>query len=78
MISSQIPAADKVKLDITRLDIKSGKTFIKGTANSRSEIGEIIKSLKAVPCFDEVAAGKVSEVAEEKKSFSVTIKTNCF
>ena len=78
MISSQIPAADKVKLDITRLDIKAGKTYIKGTANSRSEIGEIIKSLKAVPCFEKVASGKVSEVAEGKKSFSVTLSTTCF
>ena len=78
MISSQIPAADKVKLDVTRLDIKAGRTFIKGTANSRSEIGEIIKSLKAVSCFDKVTSGKVSEVAEGKKSFSVTLSTNCF
>jgi len=78
MISSQIPASDKIKLDITRLDIKAGKTFIKGTANSRSEIGEIIKALKATPCFDKVASGKVSEVAEGKKSFSVTLSTNCF
>ena len=78
MISSQIPDSEKVKLDITRLDIKAGKTYIKGTANSRSEIGAIINSLKAVPCFDKVAPGKVSEVAEGKKSFSVTFSTTCF
>ncbi len=78
MISVSIPASDKVKLDITRLDIKSGKTFIKGTAHSRSEIGAINNALKALPCFDKVVSGKVSAVAEGKKSFSMTITTNCF
>lgn len=78
MISTSIPASDKVKLDITRLDIKAGKTFIKGTAQTRSEIGEISKALKTLPCFDKLVPGKVSAVADGKKSFTMTITTNCF
>lgn len=78
IISSKVPSSKEVKLDTTRLDIKSGKTFLKGTANSRSAIGEIVSALKAVDCFTHVTSGKVSEVAEGKKAFSITINTKCF
>ena len=78
MISSKIPTGKEVKLDITRLDIKAGKTYLKATANSRSEIGSIVKALKAVDCFEKVTSGKVSAVAEGKKQFSITLSTTCF
>ncbi|MFH1131525.1 MAG: pilus assembly protein PilM [Pseudomonadota bacterium] len=81
LISQKIPKADKVKLDVSRLDIKQGKTYLTGTADSRSAVDEIVKALKEEKCFTEISSGKISEVAEEKKQFSLTITTNpnvCF
>lgn len=78
MLSSTIPSGKEVKLDIAKLDIKPGKTYITGTANSRTEIGEIVKSLEADACVSKVASGKISDVAEGKKQFTLTITTECF
>jgi general secretion pathway protein L len=78
MISTQVPPAEKVKLDVSRLDIKPGKTYLKGTADSRSAIGDIVKALEKNPCFSKVASGTISEVAEGKKQFTLTVTTECF
>jgi hypothetical protein len=78
MISRNVPASKKLKLDIARMDIKPGKTFIKGTADSRTQIGGMVKALEAVECFTNVTSGKISEVAQEKKQFTLTIDTDCF
>lgn len=78
LLSQQTPASDEVKLDITRLDIKQGKTFIKGTADTRSAVGDIAKALEKDTCFSKVVTGKISDVAEGKKQFSLTITTDCF
>ncbi len=78
MISGSVPGGEKVKLDLLNLDIKPGKTYIKGTADTRTQIGEIVKSLEAISCFEKVVSGKISGVADEKKQFTLTIKTKCF
>ena len=77
-LSREIPGADKVKLDLTKLDIKPGKTFLKGTADTRSAIGDIAKALEKNPCFSKVTTGKISGVSEGKKQFTLTINTECF
>ncbi|MCC6750802.1 MAG: pilus assembly protein PilM [Deltaproteobacteria bacterium] len=78
LISNNVPSAKAVKLDVTRLDIKPGKAYLTGTADSRSAIGEVVKALKDVKCFSDVATGTISEVGGEKKQFSLTITTSCF
>lgn len=79
LISETVPARGKVQLDIKRLDIEAGKTRLRGTADSRAAVGKIIEALNQVPCFsDGVKAGRISEVAEGKKEFSLDIMTKCF
>ena len=77
-LSRTIPGGDTVKLDISRLDIKPGKTYIKGTADSRSSVGDIVKALEKHECFSKVGTGKISDVSDGKKQFSLTIDTECF
>ncbi|MCK5798088.1 MAG: hypothetical protein KAI47_12925 [Deltaproteobacteria bacterium] len=78
MVSEYVPGKDAVKLDISRIDIKATKTYLRGTADSLSSVGEVVKGLKAVKCFKDVTSGKISGVADGKKEFSVTINTTCF
>jgi type IV pilus assembly protein PilM len=78
MLSTEAPPAAKVKLDITRLEIKPGKTYVKGTADSRSAVDDIVKQLEKNKCFSKIATGTISEVSEGKKQFSLTMDTPCF
>ncbi len=78
MLSTEAPPAAKVKLDITRLEIKPGKTYLKGTADSRSAVDDIVKQLEKNPCFSKIATGTISDVSEGKKQFSLTMDTPCF
>ena len=78
MLSKGIPGGDKVKLDLNRLDIKPGKTYLKGTADSRSAVDDIVTALEKNDCFSQIAKGKISNVSEGKKQFSLTITTKCF
>jgi general secretion pathway protein L len=77
-LSVDIPGTDKVKLDITKLEIKQGKTYLTGTADSRSAVGDIVKALEKNKCFSKVGTGTISDVSEGKKQFSLTITTSCF
>jgi general secretion pathway protein L len=78
LLSTNIPGADKVKLDVTRLEIKPGKTYITGTADTRSAVGDIVKGLEKDRCVQKVSTGTISDVSEGKKQFSLTITTECF
>ena len=77
-LSSEVPSGEKVKLDVTRLEIKPGKTFVTGTADTRSAIGDVVSGLQKNKCFSKVATGTISDVADGKKQFSLTINTDCF
>jgi len=77
-LSREIPGADKIKLDIIRLDIKPGKTYLKGTADTRSAVDDIVKGLEKNPCFSKVTSGKISDVSDGKKQFTLTMDTECF
>lgn len=78
LLSKRVPAKDEVQIDVTRLDIRSGKTQLRGVANSGSAVGKIIKSLEQADCFADVSSGRVSETGDGKKQFSLTITTKCF
>ena len=77
-IAERLPRSDKVQIEISRLDIKSKKTYLKGTANSQSSVGKLVSALKEVDCFSEVSSGKISTDADGKKTFSITMTTGCF
>jgi len=78
MLSRQIPGRDKIKLDLSRLDIKPGKTYLKGTADSRSAVDDMVSALSKDQCLSKIAKGRISNVSEGKKQFSLTITTSCF
>jgi hypothetical protein len=78
LISQKVPNGEKIKLDITRLDIKPGKTYLKGTADSRGAIGSVVEALKQETCFEEVSSGTIAEVSGGKKEFTLTMQTRCF
>src|SRR5262249_17491649 len=83
-ISRAVPSGEKVKLDVTELDIKSKKTFIKGTTDSASAVDDIASALAKVKCFesekgDSVQKGPVTNVVgqQDLKQFSLTIASKC-
>ncbi len=76
-ISKKIPPADRIKLDISELDIKAKKTFIKGTVDSATAVDEIAEKLKEIDCYDEVTKGTVTEVAEDAKQFTLNVGAKC-
>ncbi|MCA9666748.1 MAG: pilus assembly protein PilM [Myxococcales bacterium] len=78
MLSRDIPKEEGVTIDVTRLDIKSGKTYLKGTADSQTSVGKMVNALKANPCFKDVSTGKISTVSDGKKQFTVNLATKCF
>ncbi|MCU1277754.1 MAG: cell division protein FtsA [bacterium] len=61
-ISHHVPSADKGKLDITELDIKPKKTYIKGTVETAAQFDELAEELKKIECFEHIEKGKVSTV----------------
>jgi Tfp pilus assembly PilM family ATPase len=76
-ISSHIPPADKVQVDIEDLDIKAKKTTMKGTIDSAAAVDEIVANLKGVECFEEISKGPISEVSGGAKQFSLAIVSKC-
>ncbi|HEX4457945.1 MAG TPA: pilus assembly protein PilM [Polyangia bacterium] len=89
-ISHHVPAPDKTKLDITELDIKPKKTYIKGTAETAAQVDDLVAELKKIECFGSIETGKISSVTappsgekkegdkpEELKQFTLDITTSC-
>ena len=79
-ISRKTPPSSKVTLDVRKLNIRSRKVTIKGTAASASEVEEFVTALKKIPCFKTVKPGTTTEVGsgEEKKSeFTINVESEC-
>lgn len=89
-ISKHVPAGDKGKLDITQLEIKPKKTYMKGTVETAAQVDDLVAELKKIDCFENIETGKISTVtappsgdnptgekARELKQFDLTITTTC-
>lgn len=76
-ISTRIPPADKVKIDIDDLEIRSKKASIKGTIDSAAAVDEIVAKLKEIECFEDISKGPISEVSGGAKQFSLAITSKC-
>jgi general secretion pathway protein L len=72
-ISRKVPAREQIKLDITEIDIRPKKVFIKGTVDSAGAVDEMVTKLKEIEWFDEITKGPISEVSGGAKSFTLTI-----
>jgi general secretion pathway protein L len=76
-ISRRVPPADKIKLDITDLEIKPKKVFIRGTVETAAAVDELQEKLEEAECFEEVTKGPVVGVSGGAKSFTLTIASKC-
>jgi Tfp pilus assembly PilM family ATPase len=76
-ISTHIPPADTVQIDIDDLEIRSKKTSIKGTIDSAAAVDEIVAKLKEIECFEEISKGPITEVSGGAKQFSLNITSKC-
>ncbi|MDB4979290.1 MAG: cell division protein FtsA, partial [Myxococcales bacterium] len=76
-ISRRTPPADKVKIDVTELEIRPKKTYIKGTVDSAAAVDELAGKLKEIECFEEITKGAITEVSGGAKQFTLTIASKC-
>lgn len=89
-ISRHVPTGDKGKLDITELEIKPKKTYMKGTVETAAQFDDLYNELAKIDCFEHIEKGKLSSVTakpsgdnptdekpRELKQFDLTITTTC-
>jgi general secretion pathway protein L len=76
-ISRRLPAADKIKLDITQLDIAPKKAAIRGTVDSAAARDEMVTKLSEIDCFENISKGPISELSDGTKQFVLNINSKC-
>jgi general secretion pathway protein L len=76
-ISRHLPPADKIKLDITEIDIKAKKGVIRGTVDSAAAVGDMVMALKQMECFEDIAQGAINDVSGGAKQFVLNITSKC-
>ena len=76
-ISRKVPSDDEIVLDISELDIRPKKTFIKGTVDSATAVDEIAEKLKEIDCYEDVTKGSVTEVSGDAKQFTLSVASKC-
>jgi Tfp pilus assembly PilM family ATPase len=75
--ASKPAAGGGIKLDVSELEIRPKKTFLKGTVDTGAAVDEIAAKLKEIDCFDEVTKGAITEVSGGAKQFTLTIGAKC-
>ncbi|MGM0596757.1 MAG: hypothetical protein ACQES9_06930 [Myxococcota bacterium] len=69
-----------IALDITKIQIRTGKVKISGVVDSAEDVDGIIQGLKRISCLEEIKTGKIKSIGEgenEKRQFSLDIKMDC-
>jgi len=66
-----------IKLDVSELEIRPKKTFMKGTVDTAAAVDEMAAKLKEIDCFDEVNKGSITEVSGGAKQFTLTVSAKC-
>jgi Tfp pilus assembly PilM family ATPase len=69
--------SDGIKLDVSELEIRPKKTFIKGTVDTAKAVDDIAAKLKEIDCFEDVSKGAITEVSGGAKQFTLTIGAKC-
>ena len=70
-------AGGAIKLDISELEIRPKKTFMKGTVDTAAAVDEMAAKLKEIDCFEEVTKGAITEVSGGAKQFTLTVGAKC-
>ena len=79
-ISKKMPSAERIKLDVTKLEIRPKKTTITGTIDSGAAVDEVISKLREIECFNEpdaIGKGSVTGVSGGAKQFTLNIASKC-
>jgi hypothetical protein len=76
-ISRRMPSAERIKVDITELDIRPKKTTMQGTVDSAAAVDEMVGRLKEIECFEEITKGPITEVSGGAKRFTLSIASKC-
>jgi len=76
-ISQRMPGPDEVTIDLTELDIREKKTYMKGLIDSVASVDKVVDELETFDCFGEMAKGAITEVSGGEKQFTLTIKSSC-
>ncbi len=77
-ISRALPERDKIKLDITELEIKAKKISLKATVASAKELETLEAALKTLKCIGDIQKGKMTAgVGPDEKQFTMTIAHSC-
>jgi len=71
------PPPGTIKLDVSELEIRPKKTFMKGTVDTAAAVDEMAAKLKEIDCFEEVNKGAITEVSGGAKQFTLTIGAKC-
>jgi type IV pilus assembly protein PilM len=70
-------ASGEIKLDVSELDIRPKKMFMKGTVDTAKAVDDIAAKLKEIDCVEEVNKGAITEVAGGAKQFTLNIGSKC-
>jgi len=77
-ISKVLPEKDKVKLDITELEIRAKKISLKATVGSAKEAELLEAALKQIKCIGDIQTGRMTAgMNAEEKQFTMTIAHSC-
>jgi type IV pilus assembly protein PilM len=76
-VPSAAPAGDGIRLDVSELDIRPKKTFIKGTVDTAKAVDDMATKLKEIDCVEDVSKGSITEVSGGSKQFTLTIGAKC-
>lgn len=70
-----------VRVDLSKIHIRSGKVSLGGTVTSAQEVDEIVRALRRIECFQEISPGAIKTVGageEERREFTIEITMDCF
>jgi type IV pilus assembly protein PilM len=70
-------SSDGIKLDVSELEIRPKKWFIKGTVDTAKAVDDIAAKLKEIDCVEEVNKGAITEVAGGAKQFTLNVGAKC-
>lgn len=78
-LSERTPPATDLRIDISELDVRPKKTFVKAATDSAAAVDALVDAWKKSECVAEVQKGPVKDAAGgQEKQFTLTVDTRCF
>lgn len=78
-LSTRTPSGKELRVDISELDIKPKKTYVKATTDSAAAVDALADAWKQSDCVGEIQKGRVADASGgQEKQFTLTVDTRCF